>query len=82
VRGEAGVSNPNFFLHISSSWVERNLHTEFQLHWMSISGRFMVGGATKNNNNISIELMAFFLRFGNFYFELFSLHYGLIFCCY
>ena len=45
-----GGGNPNFFLHISSSWVERNLHTEFQLHWMSISGRFMVGGATKSSN--------------------------------
>ena len=44
-----GGGNPNLFLHISSSWVERNLHTEFQLHWMSISGRFMVGGATKSN---------------------------------
>ena len=26
-----GVGNPNFFLHISFSWVEIRLHTEFQL---------------------------------------------------
>ena len=25
-----GVGNPNFFLHISFSWVEIRLHTEFQ----------------------------------------------------
>ena len=42
-----GEGNPNFFLHISFSWVEIRLHTEFQLPMLLRSGSFMVG----DNNN-------------------------------
>ena len=50
---------PIFGLHISSSWVERSLYTVFQLHWMSRSGRLMVGDKCKKKaKGNSIELMA------------------------
>jgi hypothetical protein len=44
------IVDPNFVLHISSSWVQRSLHTEFQLHCMSRSGRFMVGDKKKQQH--------------------------------
>ena len=31
ILGGGGSGDPNFFLDISSSWVEISLHTEFQL---------------------------------------------------
>ena len=39
--------NPNFFLHISFSWVEIRVHTEFQLPMLLRSGSFMVGETKK-----------------------------------
>ena len=38
--GGAGVGGgPFFFLHISSSWVEINLHTTFQLTMLQVIGQ-------------------------------------------
>ena len=47
--GEGGSGDPNFFLDISSSWVEINLHTEFQLPSMPEIGSSMVGDKKKSN---------------------------------
>ena len=51
-----GVDNPNFFLHISFSWVETRLHTEFQRPMLLRSGSFMVGETKKAK--VSMKLMA------------------------
>ena len=48
VGGRLGA--PNFFLDISSSWVEISLHAEFQLPSMPGSG--------EDNNTNSVELEA------------------------
>ena len=50
-----GVSgDPNFFLDISSSWVERSLHAKFQLPRLPGSGSIMV----VDKKNQSVELLA------------------------
>ena len=49
-----GVGDPNFFLDISSSWVEISLHTEFQLPSMPGSGISMVV-ETKQQNSVKLE---------------------------
>ena len=49
---------PNFFLHISFSWVEIRLHTECQLPMVLRSGSFMVGETTKRPKKVSMKLMA------------------------
>jgi hypothetical protein len=48
--GEGGSGDPDFFLDISSSWVEINLHTEFQLPSMPEIGSSMVGDKKKKKN--------------------------------
>ena len=53
--GEGGSGDPDFFLDISSSWVEINLHTEFQLPSMPEIGSSMVGD---KKNQISRNLEA------------------------
>ena len=56
--GEGGLGDPNFFLDISSSWVEISLHTEFQLPSMPGSGSSMVGDKNKNKrtkNSVELE---------------------------
>ena len=45
------LSDPNFCVHISSSWVERSLHAEFQLNGLHGSGSFMVVEAKKTRYN-------------------------------
>jgi hypothetical protein len=54
--GGGGSGNPNFFLHISFSWVEMSLYVEFHPPGLPRSGRSMVGD--KSNDKNSIELMA------------------------
>jgi hypothetical protein len=48
--GEGGSGDPDFFLDISSSWVEINLHTEFQLPSMPEIGSSMVGDKKKKKS--------------------------------
>ena len=61
MRGGEGSGDPNFFLDISSSWVEISLHAKFQLPSMSGSGSFMVGDNKKTtkrqqkNNLVELE---------------------------
>ena len=43
ILGGGGSGDPNFFLDISSSWVERSLHAKFQLPRLPRSGSSMVG---------------------------------------
>ena len=50
--GVGGSGDPNFFLDISSSWVEISLHAKFQLPSMSGSGSFMVGDKQKKLGRI------------------------------
>jgi hypothetical protein len=45
--GGGGEVTPILFLHISFSWVEIRMHTEFQLSMLLRSGSFMVGETTK-----------------------------------
>ena len=40
--GVGGSGDPNFFLNISSSWVKRSFHAEFELSRLFRSGSFMV----------------------------------------
>ena len=48
-----------FFLDISSSWVERSLHAEFQLPRLPRSGSSMVGDKqNKKQDNNLVELEA------------------------
>ena len=49
--GGGGAGDPNFFLYISSSWVEISLHAKFQLPSMSGSASFMVGDKKTTKNN-------------------------------
>ena len=51
-----GSGDPNFFLHISFSWVEISLHAEFEPLGLPRSGRFMVG-ETKTRQ-VSMKLIA------------------------
>ena len=48
-----GGGNPDFFLHISFSWVEIRLHTEFQLPMLLRSGSFMVVDKKKRQGKAS-----------------------------
>jgi hypothetical protein len=57
--GGGGEGDPNFFLDISSSWVEISLHTEFQLPSMPGSGSSMVGDKkNKKQQQLSRKLEA------------------------
>ena len=47
-----GSGDPNFFLDIYSSWVERSLHAKFQLPRLPRSGSSMVGDKQQKNNKL------------------------------
>ena len=42
-EGKGGLGDPNFFLHVSFSWVEISLHVKFHSPGLPRSDRFMVG---------------------------------------
>ena len=70
--GGGGSGDPNFFLDISSSWIERSLHAKFQLSRLPRSGSSRVGD--KNNKNqvnlqwCHIPFFIYFLGFLTFMF--------------
>ena len=57
-RGGEGaqIMSPNYFLDISSSWVERSFHAKFQLPRLPGSGSFMVGEANKKSATLEASL--------------------------
>ena len=63
--------DPNFFLHISFSWVEISLHVEFHLLGLPRSGRSMVGDKKKQKKQ------QHFHRFNGFLSLQFKLRMGL-----
>ena len=58
VKGGGG-GDPNFFLHISFSWVEISLHAEFEPLGLPRSGRFMVGETKKQDKTSFNEINSF-----------------------